>query len=280
MRGLALALLSGFLAATPVVAANGAIPIWQPTTITQSGSYVLTRNFRPTEGIAITIAANNVDIDLNGFSIEGDHGVYATGVTGLSIHDGTIGWEATLMLSDVSHFELRRVRLVIQDGSANLFGDHGVMEDCLVVGHSGSGVHVDGRFITLRNNHIEGDPVVVDCEGCRVIGNVISGAGLRVSGSGNVIADNVVTGSTEGALSDSDGILVHGHANHLESNVLTGRPRYGLRFSPTSTDNVYRGNTARENHGTDCSVPAVGGDFCDEGVGNTSAGDNFLPDER
>src|ERR1700733_7004091 len=60
-----------------------------PYVITKSGNYLLTRNltFSRSEGAAIEIKADNVSVDLNGFSIEtgpstkGGHafGIYAIG---------------------------------------------------------------------------------------------------------------------------------------------------------------------------------------------------------
>jgi hypothetical protein len=57
------------LTAMPVFAADGAIPIWEPTTITQPGKYVLTRNIINADSVII-IESNDVALDLNGFTVE------------------------------------------------------------------------------------------------------------------------------------------------------------------------------------------------------------------
>ncbi|MCP3978601.1 MAG: hypothetical protein GY716_04605 [bacterium] len=60
------------LAATSVVAEEGRVPIFEPTTITQSGKYVVTRDISDATNTVILIngtGTETVDIDLNGFTI-------------------------------------------------------------------------------------------------------------------------------------------------------------------------------------------------------------------
>lgn len=67
-RRAALALLAS--GATAALAGDGLIPIYQPITITTSGSYVVTRDFSITTGSAITILGNpQVSIDFAGHTI-------------------------------------------------------------------------------------------------------------------------------------------------------------------------------------------------------------------
>jgi parallel beta-helix repeat protein len=67
-RRVALALLAS--GATAALAGDGLIPIYQPITITTSGSYVVTRDFSITTGSAITILGNpQVSIDFAGHTI-------------------------------------------------------------------------------------------------------------------------------------------------------------------------------------------------------------------
>ena len=62
------------------LAADGAIPIWEPTTINQPGRYVVTRNITHNVNPVISIDADNVFLDLNGFKIEGDAQIFAADV--------------------------------------------------------------------------------------------------------------------------------------------------------------------------------------------------------
>ena len=65
LGGLALA---GAAAVTTLPAANGDIPIFQPTTITQPGRYIVTRDIT-TQGDVIVIQSGGVTLDLNGHTI-------------------------------------------------------------------------------------------------------------------------------------------------------------------------------------------------------------------
>ena len=73
--------------------AEGRIPIQPPATITQPGSYFLTRAYSGPL-TAITIQADDVELDLNSFWVSTTDGtrptVTAVGVDGLSIRDGAI----------------------------------------------------------------------------------------------------------------------------------------------------------------------------------------------
>jgi hypothetical protein len=62
------------LAAARAGADEARIPVYQPTTLSQSGYYILTRNVTSTSGSAITITAQDVTLDLNGFTITGPTG--------------------------------------------------------------------------------------------------------------------------------------------------------------------------------------------------------------
>jgi len=55
------------LTASPCLAAEGRTPIAVPTTISSPGQYVVTRNIASGVGTIITIDADDVDLDLNGF---------------------------------------------------------------------------------------------------------------------------------------------------------------------------------------------------------------------
>lgn len=71
-------------------AADGAIPIWAPTTITEPGNYVLTRDIElPGVPTVIAIAASYVDLDLNGFRVYSSNtGIIAQDVNHVTIRNG------------------------------------------------------------------------------------------------------------------------------------------------------------------------------------------------
>src|SRR5437764_964599 len=70
------------------------IPIYAPTTISAPRDYYLTRDINTSNGAAITIAASNVTLDLNGHILTGNlgnTGVYnSASVSGIHITNGRI----------------------------------------------------------------------------------------------------------------------------------------------------------------------------------------------
>ena len=55
----------------PAFADEGRTPLYEPTTITMPGSYVVTRNISSATGPVLTITAEGVSVDLNGFELNG-----------------------------------------------------------------------------------------------------------------------------------------------------------------------------------------------------------------
>jgi hypothetical protein len=285
MRRIAVAAVS-LLTAVPLFAANGVIPIWEPTTITEPGRYVAIRNLveaSPGVGAVLVIQADDVDIDLNGFSVSaqsfggrtaalgGEDLIIASGVSGLRIHDGAIlSSEDTIWLDNVTHFAIRRlvVRQIIGVGnpaSISVSGSDGVVED-----NEAESFSIQGDRIHVRDNR--GGHLTLSGSACEISDNLM-GDGITVYGdtsTGNLVLNNVVSGS---------GVRIDGRRNHIEGNTITDSVVFGLHFTDLSLDNVYRGNTARGNNGTGCTGTSSGGDLCDEGTGNTSHGDNYMPNE-
>ena len=75
----------------------------------------------------------------------------------------------------------------------------------------------------------------------------------------------------------SYGVYVEGDRNRIEANVLNDK-FFGLYFAPTAENNVYVGNVARGGAGSGCTGTGTS-NFCDEGTGNTSNGDNYMPNK-
>lgn len=288
--------------ATPEYLPDGRMAITGPTTITEPGSYVVTRNIRWNETI-ITITADNVDLDLNGFTLEiyleaeGFQTISASG-NNIRIHNGTVrrtpggsGYfpKSVVIVGDGAVVENCRLNgelridgwyYRISDNSVNSpsfmttaieAGSRGTVRGNIVWGALESmGISVSD-YVQVIDNQVTGIDygIAVGSYG-RVASNVVQGyrVPIYVGGDGNLIVENTVSPNEEG-------ILIVGAYNHIEGNVISGPgalspPWPQACIGITGDDNVYRRNTCRG---------AVNPGFVDEGIGNTSHGDNYMPNQ-
>ncbi len=189
--------LTALCVALPAIAAEGRIPIWEPTVITTSGKYFVSRNISvpPGGGPAILLGAGveHVDIDLNGFTLSGDPGgaiavIEASGpVRAITIRNGDL---RNLGPGDGIHVTTAE-KVVIEDVKV-LVADVGIhLEDCLAV--------------ALRRNMVN----TTGLDGIRVTG---FGLGFPSRTTGTIV-DNIVR-ETGG-----DGIRVE--ASHSAMQIRT-----------------------------------------------------------
>lgn len=265
------------------LAADGAIPIWQPTTISHSGKYVVTRNITSNSGEpTLTIAANNVQVDLNGFTLRHSGQmavVVAATVNGIVVENGIIAADGShegVRFANVHQFAVRRL-LVTKNGynetGIALTGcEIGTVENNIIDGpfeaslmiSGGHGIHVQHNV--FRNTDCEAG-AGFDADNSTFTDNTLQGcSSLGISGSGNLIARNNLRATTVG-----------GARNRIEHNTFVNSQGYGLRI--TGSENFYADNFARGNLGNNCSSASASTDFCDEGINNTSAGNNFMPNQ-
>ncbi len=240
MRAMLILLLVLVLAG-PALATNGVLEINQtcavptgcfagasagfPVTISGSGSYVLTGSL--TVGDAnvdgIEFSANDVSIDLNGFSIEGPvictglgpgiacepelasgMGIDASGVHGVTIKDGRVrgfvsagifvGGRAQLRDLTVESISNRAVRI---DGSG-----HSIAVGLIVIGNLGTGILSNGSILIERSIFSGNGATAIDVGvGSQVMNNLVynnGGTGIaadaRSSVSQSTVHSNVGVG--------------------------------------------------------------------------------------
>ena len=119
-----------------------------PITISNPGSYYLTGNLTATaDGTAITIAADNVTIDLNRFILAGGGTGTRLGIDvpaaqkGLCVRNGTVtGWTSFGILGfNMTGGVFEDLRLIGNVGSYALSAGNGALvRRCVVTGNSGS----------------------------------------------------------------------------------------------------------------------------------------------
>jgi Right handed beta helix region len=164
-----------------------------PAFINRSGRYKLSGNLRvPADQDGIQVFANDVTIDLNGFTISSDRLGEARG--GVYVTDGD------------------RVRII--NGTITGFGGFGVhlyggefavVENIRFVSAGGPfwGAIYSGRQARIRNNTITNSSAgIVDCLGCLIERNIITGSAFYgVEISGGVVVGNLIVGNTLDGLS-------------------------------------------------------------------------------
>jgi hypothetical protein len=208
MRVLAsLLVLLVVVAVAGVAGAGPCTPITSvPTVITTQGVHCLTQNLTTgiTSGSAITVATNNVTVDLNGFTLEHTgsadvNGIAATGRHNVTVTNGTIrGFR-------------RGVNILSSEGT--------VIEGVRADQNELSGFVVGGNRNIVRNNQVvaTGPPPtlpnaigidifsgtgtsVVDNDVAKTTGNGGQGAAIRVSATNALVEGNRLTQANIGIL--------------------------------------------------------------------------------
>lgn len=249
-----------------------------PIRITQSGSYVLTNNITSPQ-TAISVEADNVTLDLNGYSITGPGkssgggvGIYSFDKRNLVIKNGTIqnfGYDG-----------------IAFDGASNLDANNRIT-DVNVFNNGRSGITSTWGSVTITNcissdNGSDGISVrlsnITNCVVARNGGNGISlREGYTISGS--TATGNGHTGFWAGASTltnctarnnSKDGIEVtaHSHISHCSSldnerhGVLAGTANYVVEVNVIGNGNAGIILTGPENYvAKDTATNNAGGNF-------------------
>lgn len=199
-----LAFIALTLVAVPAVGDEGRIPIFAaPTVIAAPGKYFVTRNLAIAAGSLITITADDVDIDLNGFVLTSTAAapvITATGVNGVTIRNGTvIGGSSNLRVNTGTRIVIEGVQVV---GATGPSGAGILLEDC---------TQFAIRRVVAREDQADGIDVL---------------NGLTVPEAEGTIADSLIEGSANAIfVQTSPGVgrsSVSILNNRLESSVFNG----------------------------------------------------------
>lgn len=269
-----------------------------PYAINQPGSYYLTRDL---SGLVaqhgITINANNVTLDLRGFSLVGVPGsfsgvfVAAGGGQNLVVQNGTVrDWGAHgVDMFDSQNSQLRDLRAFTNIMDGLRCGGGCLVSGCTSLGNSGDGLEGQGAVTvaacTFSSNLGRGILATDNwaISGCTASYNTLDG--IRVANGSTVSActagnnggdgihanfGNTITGCTARA-NTGDGIdVVSG--NYVSANTCNanGAAGDGAGVNASGADNRIEGNLAAGNdRGIDCN-PAIGNTiFRNSASGNT-----------
>ena len=233
-----------------------------PATIDSQGIYCLTGNLATsqTSGYAITITANNVTLDLNGWKVGGQaagtdtnaFGIFST-ATNVTVKNGIVRGFS---------FGIR------------LMGRGAVVRDMLVDQNTRFGIYVEGQGAVVEHNQ------VVDTGGSTTSTVV----GIIATGVGSTVSNNTVSGVTAVGSNGEWGISVNGANSTVRDNVVsdevkpTGAASYGLyqtqsiAVNNTVSNFVYgiyttiSGGIYAHNTVYNCTTPYSGGTA---GAGNS-----------
>ena len=250
--------------------------------IHQPGSYYLTGNITTNgAGYCITVQADNVTIDLNGFALlgnangkHGGSGIQIPGYHGVTIRNGSIdGWtDNGIQGADFGGTAVATQLLVENIAASNcgtngiLGGNYSVVRRCMAQGcHFGietlTGSTIEDCVVT--NNSFAGIEGGIRSlvTGCNATGN--AGSGIFVFG------DSVVRDSRSSA-NQGDGIHTEGTGSRIEGNHV--RDNHGFGINASSDDVIIR-NSAGSNGGSslaDDNYSPLGG----KNIGPIQAPDN------
>ena len=160
-----------------------------PLTITEPNSYYLAENINFTDDVnnAITIEADNVTIDLMGYTLKGPdsgnkHGIFMNGRSNVEVRNGTVRdfgshgiYEASL--DNGKNHRVIGVRAVSNGGSGTrLHGFGHLVKDCAAVDNGSYGIVV-ALCCTVTGNtcYDNGDDGIWAGNGCTMTGNTAYG---------------------------------------------------------------------------------------------------------
>jgi len=183
--------------------------------IASSGSYYLTTNIIGVAGEqGIEISANNVSLDLNGFSVTGASTSYSgisilAGVSNSVVRNGIIsGWGNLYTDLFSSGYNVAFEDLIISGAHVGIqcFGNGGIIRNCTVSACNQYGIYLAG------SNYL----VACNCLFENNTGNNGNGAAMNIISANNRIDDNYIVGSSPSGY----GILVNSSGANTNNIVI------------------------------------------------------------
>jgi parallel beta-helix repeat protein len=253
-----------------------------PITISSSGSYYITGDLTSTTD-GITINADNVTIDLMGFSITGQkgggtvhHGIYMYDRCNVEIRNGTVkGFRDHGIRSDginTSGIRVINVR-VIDNGEAGIYlgGYSSLIKDCTAVSNGDFGIGCYTGIITNNNVYDNGASGINGGQGCTLINNAARSNGAHGLEGCNfsIIENNTAFGNTYDGINTSSSTLIGnnvymntgdgieaGDSSTVLNNTAVSNGIYGLNLGSKSG---YANNVLSANNGGDSNAQVSGG---------------------
>jgi len=237
--------------------AAGTVITSLPYTISTPGYYYLSGDLT-SSGSGIALAANDVTIDLMGFSIVGPgtgSGINMSGYSNIEVRNGTVRGFFNGIYESVGtgkNFRIINVRTVgnLGDGMS-LFGFSHLVKDCAASGNNGNGIYSNGygSMITGNTSYDNGSDGIYAGRGSTISGNTCytnRSSGIH-AGEGTNVIGNTSYGNTLYGISAGIGSKISDNTAH--SNTSTG--------ILTADGSTITGNTAYNNQGYGISAYAA-----------------------
>jgi hypothetical protein len=246
-----------------------------PATITASGSYYITTNLTGIAGgtNGITILANDVSLDLCGFTLLGVAGS-GSGISApnsernLAIHNGAVDSWVGAGVAAMSAYNSQLESLRISNSGYGLYaGSNCVVSACLVSANMSGGMQVGNNCIVkdctaiangIYNIFLGNNCIVKDCAAS---GNAFYG--IEVGTACQVIG-NLCTSNTEA------GIGIYGVQTRVDGNYVGNNGVYGVLVSFENVTNCITRNFAPGNGGAPYSNYAGNNDYAPTGSVSTA----------
>lgn len=252
MRGSFIMLTAALALGSVVQAADARMPVYQSTTITVPGAYYLTRDISG-GGPVITIAADGVDLDLNGFTVSGDgtaDGISVSGRTNVRVRNGLV-WNARVSVSSSKAVWLESIEVAMPPGGgiSVSYSDAVTVRDCSVFASGTDGIDLSGAgpYLLLGNRVLlAGDDglSLSNIAGSIIEGTTITGvAGSRGAGIVDFGSNGVRYAGNRIVEGFTDGLLFFGSlGNRIAGNSVYNAAQDGFNVYAPGYDNLVTGN--------------------------------------
>ena len=220
-------------------------PAGFPIVLSQPGSYYLAENIAGVDGKnGIEISADNVSLDLSGFTIAGSGAASLNGIrvtaayVNVRVSNGTVhGWGQTGILSPAYGSRFHDLIVYETGGNGITISGHTTLTDCTVSYSGGEGIQIvagtsEVARCNIYNTALRG--IRVSGGDARITDNHVTypgpgAAGIWLEGERNVAQGNTVENS------DCCGIMIQGNGSIVYSNAVRGPNAYFKPFGPPCT---------------------------------------------
>jgi parallel beta-helix repeat protein len=223
-----------------------------PYTITAQGSYIINQNLKASWH-GIKVQANNVTIDLNGYSISGNntsggYGIYMNGRSNVEIRNGTIrNFGSHGIYEESSSGNSHRVVNVrVMNNKGNgilLLGSNHMVKDCTTSNNGGSGIYTHvGCMISGNTVYDNGYEGISANSGSTVSGNTAYNngrTGIYANSGSTIIGNTAYSNGGHGIYCNGGGVCT------VKNNTVSYNQWNGISLNGNS---LVDGNTAYENN--------------------------------